>query len=151
LPTVVAAAGDADVAAKALKEYKAGTKTFNVHLDGYNLIPFFKGQVKESPRKYFLYRNDSREFLGIRVHDWKFVFSEEPSVRMRAPRLYKLRTNPFEQATNSDMSYAKHPYLVAAAQRIAANWLSTLKEFLPRHRSASLNLDITAEEFMRKA
>jgi hypothetical protein len=87
----------------------------------------------------------------IRVHDWKFVFSEEASVRMRTPRLYNLRTDPFEQATNSDMSYAKHLYLVAAAQRIAANWLSTLKEFLPRHRSASFNLDITAEEFMRKA
>ena len=31
-----------------------GDKTFNVHLDGYNMIPYLTGEVKESPRNPLL-------------------------------------------------------------------------------------------------
>jgi hypothetical protein len=42
------------------KGYAIGGKTFKVHLDGHNLIPFFKGEVQESPRKEFSGRVTSR-------------------------------------------------------------------------------------------
>ena len=49
LPTLVAAAGEPNIVEKLKQGYKAGNKTFKVHLDGYNMIPFWKGEVKAEP------------------------------------------------------------------------------------------------------
>ena len=60
LPTLLAAAGDPDISKKLLEGHKAGDKTFKVHLDGYNLIPYLSGVSKESPRKFFLHQRRRR-------------------------------------------------------------------------------------------
>lgn len=57
--------------------YQAASKTFKVHLDGYNLMPFFKGEAKEAPRDEFLYWNDDGEMVAIRINDWKVVFKAQ--------------------------------------------------------------------------
>jgi arylsulfatase len=77
LPTFCAPGGDPDIVAKCAKGYNAGNKTFKVHLDGYNLMPFFKGEEKESPRKDFLYWSDDGDLLAVRVHQWKIAFKEQ--------------------------------------------------------------------------
>ena len=74
LPTFAAAAGEPDVVAKARKGHKAGNKTYKVHLDGYNLIPFFKGEVKQSPRREFVYWTDEGQLCGIRLGNIKVNF-----------------------------------------------------------------------------
>ncbi len=58
LPTLLAAAGDADIKNKLLKGHKAGARKFNVHLDGYNMLPYWTGQESESPTQgnVLLYR-----------------------------------------------------------------------------------------------
>src|SRR5437016_866856 len=76
IPTFCAAGGDSDVVAKCQKGYQVGKKTFKVHLDGYNLMPFFKGEVKESPRKEFLYWSDDGDLMALRVKEWKISFKE---------------------------------------------------------------------------
>ena len=76
LPTFCAAAGDPDVVAECLKGDQVGTKTFEVHLDGHNLIPFFKGEVKASPRRGFIYWSDDGNVFAIRAGRWKVVFLE---------------------------------------------------------------------------
>ncbi len=58
LPTLLAVAGDPDIKEELLKGHKAGGKTFNVHLDGYNMLPYWTGQVSESPRKEMFYFTD---------------------------------------------------------------------------------------------
>ena len=77
LPTLCAAAGDPDVVQKTLTGYKLLNKTVKVHLDGYNLIPFFKGEVKESPRHGFIYWSDDGDIFAIRYNRWKMVFIEQ--------------------------------------------------------------------------
>src|SRR5262245_42834706 len=49
IPTFAAAAGEPDIVEKLKKGYKIGETTFKVHLDGFNLLPFLKGDVKECP------------------------------------------------------------------------------------------------------
>jgi arylsulfatase A-like enzyme len=71
LPTLAAAAGEPDVVEKLKKGYKSGNKTFKVHIDGYNLLPFLKGEVKENPRKGFLYWSDDGDLMALRVGNWK--------------------------------------------------------------------------------
>jgi arylsulfatase A-like enzyme len=159
LPTFAAAAGEPDVVAKALKGYAAGGKTFKVHLNGYNLIPFFKGEVRESPRKEFLYWSDDGELMAIRVNQWKVAFKEQESTgfnvwkrqftNLRAPNLYNLRSDPFERGTES-IEYGRwmvdRSFILVPAQAIVGQWLSSFKEFPQRQKPASFNLD----EVMRK-
>ena len=69
IPTFAAAGGDPDIADKCRRGSQIGGKTFKVHLDGFNLTPFFKGEVKESPRKDFIYWNDDGQLVAIRVNE----------------------------------------------------------------------------------
>ena len=160
LPTFCAAAGDPDVVAKCAKGYSVGGKTFKVHLDGYNLIPFFKGEVKESPRKEFLYWSDDGDLFAVRIGPWKITFIEQYHTgldvwrkgfeRLRMPNLYNLRADPFERGPESaayDWTYfAPRGFVIVPAQAVVAKWLESFKEFPIRQKPASFNLD----EVMRK-
>jgi arylsulfatase len=159
IPTFAAAAGEPDVVKKCLTGYQANGKTFKVHLDGYNLIPFFKGEVKESPRKEFIYWSDDGDLMAIRLGNWKVAFKEQHATglgvwkseftNLRAPNMYNLRADPFERGTEG-MYYDKwmmdRAFMVVPAQAAAAKWLESFKEFPPRQKPASFNLD----EVMRK-
>lgn len=154
LPTFCAMAGDPDVVAKTLKGYKLLNKTVKVHLDGYNLIPFFKEEVKESPRKEFLYWSDDGDIFGIRYGRWKIVFIEQNNEgldiwrkgfeKLRIPDMYDLYADPFERGDKSmeyDLWVTHHAYLLYGAQALVGQWLATFKEFPPRQKPASFNLD----------
>ncbi|QIF05331.1 arylsulfatase [Roseimicrobium sp. ORNL1] len=164
IPTFAAAAGESDLVAKVKAGYSANGKQFKVHLDGYNLMPFLKGEVKESPRKEFLYWSDDGDLMAIRYEQWKAAFLEQHSeanpktplgvwqgefTKLRAPNLYNLRSDPFERGPTSiyygDFA-AKHVFIQVPMQAFAAQWLSSFKEFPPRQKPASFNLD----EVMRK-
>jgi arylsulfatase len=154
LPTFAAAGGDPDIVAKCAKGSQIGNKTFKVHLDGYNLIPFFKGEAKEAPRIEFLYWNDDAELVALRHNDWKAVFKEQDHTGwdiwekeftdLRVPKLFNLRSDPFERGDTSFI-YEKwkfdRVFVLVPAQALAAQWLQSFKEFPMRQKPASFNLD----------
>ena len=70
-PTLLAAAGNPDVTKQLLDGCTVGGKTFKVHLDGYNMIPYLTGEVKESPRKFLMYFSDDGEVMAVRIGDYK--------------------------------------------------------------------------------
>jgi arylsulfatase A-like enzyme len=159
LPTFAAAAGEPDIVAKVLKGYPAGNKTFKVHLDGYNLIPYFKGEVTESPRRDFLYWSDDGDLLAVRVEQWKVAFKEQEHMgldvwkreftNLRAPNIYNLRADPFERGTEG-FEYgrwmADRAFLIVPSQAIVGKWLDSFKEFPVRQKPASFNLDAVMEK-----
>jgi arylsulfatase len=159
IPTFAAAAGEPDLVEKVTKGYSANGKEFKVHLDGYNLVPFLKGEVKESPRKEFLYWSDDGDLMAIRVNEWKASFMEQnvrinpetpigvwqgQFTKLRAPNMYNLRSDPFERGTDS-IYYAgwqvHRAFLFVPAQALVAQWLETFKEFPPRQKPASFSVD----------
>jgi arylsulfatase len=159
IPTFCAAAGDPDVVAKCLKGYSVGNKTYKVHLDGYNLIPFFKGEVKESPRKEFIYWSDDGDVMAIRYNRWKVVFLEQNHkglevwsgefTKLRLPKVFDMFIDPFERGDESILYndwYVHHAPINYGAVALTAQWLQSFKEFPPRQKPASFNLD----EVMRK-
>lgn len=74
LPTFAAAAGEPDIKEKLMKGgYKANGKSFKVHLDGYNMLPYLKGEVKESPRNYFIYNNADAQIVALRYEQRNYV------------------------------------------------------------------------------
>ena len=110
LPTLLAAAGVPDVKAQLLKGMKVGDKTFKVHLDGYNQIDAFAGRAP-SARKEFFYFGDDGNLTALRYQQYKIVFQEqrgegfdgwqEPYSTLRVPKVYNLRSDPFEEADHS--------------------------------------------------
>ena len=155
VPTLMAAVGEADINAKLKKGHKASNRKYRVHLDGYNLLPLISGSEKETPRREFFYFNDDGELVGLRYNQWKIVFSEqrtrsfrvwsEPFVSLRLPKIFNLRSDPFERAdtdsNNYDTWWIRHVFLLAPAQQYVGNFLATFKEFPSRQTPAKFNLD----------
>src|SRR5580658_7389348 len=155
LPTLLAAAGDPDVSQKLLSGYKVGSKTFKVHIDGLNLLPYLTGQTKESPRTFFFYVSDDGDIMAVRAGDWKLVFAEqratstqvwaEPMVNMRLPHIFSLRRDPFERADfNSNVYFdwmIDHVPQLYLMQATVAAEIANFVKFPPRQKPASFNLD----------
>jgi arylsulfatase A-like enzyme len=154
-PTLVAAAGVADVKEKLLSGYSAGSKTFKVHLDGYNLMPALKDGTTTWPRKEFFYFSDDGDLVGLRYERWKAVFAEQraagfdvwqdPLVPLRVPKLFDLWGDPFERADHESAYYADwrvhRIFLLVPAQAFVAQFLQTFKDFPPRQKPASFSID----------
>jgi arylsulfatase A-like enzyme len=155
LPTLVAAAGEPDIKEKLLAGLKVGDKTFKVHLDGYNFLPYLIGQTKESPRQEFFYFSDDGQLVALRYGRWKLVFAEQrahgfdvwqdPFVTLRLPKLFDMLGDPFERADKDSIDYAhwriERAYLLVPAQAFVGKFLQTFKEFPPRQKPGSFNLD----------
>jgi arylsulfatase A-like enzyme len=160
LPTLLSAAGEANIKEELLQGYKSDSKTFKVHIDGYDMLPYLKGETKESPRKFFFYINDDGQLVAIRYEDWKLVFMEqrakqmdcwvEPFVQLRIPKMFNLRRDPFERADENSNTYwdwlLNHAFLLIPAQALVAQQIQSFKEFPPRQKPASFNLDRVMEQ-----
>ena len=156
LPTILAIAGDPDVTTKLLNGYKIGDMTYKVHLDGYNLVPYLTGQAEKSPRENFFYINDDQEVTALRYDNWKIVFEEQrapgqlliwanPFTTLRLPKLFNLRTDPYERADVTSNTYydwfMDHVFLLVPAQDYVAQFLATFRDYPQRQKAASFNLD----------
>jgi len=155
LPTLLAAAGDPNISEKLKNGYKAGDKNFRVHIDGFNMLPYLTGEVKESPRTYFFYVSDDGDIMALRVGDYKLAFEvqralttnvwAEPLVKLRVPHIFHLRRDPFERADfNSnvywDWVFDHIPYLYLA-QAVVQAQIDNFVKYPPRQKAASFNLD----------
>jgi arylsulfatase len=164
IPTFAAANGDPDLVEKAKKGTTLNGKTFKVHLDGFNMLPFLKGDMKESPRKEFLYWSDDGDLMALRVQNWKVSFMEQhvevdPKtplgvwqgnfLKLRAPMLYNLRSDPFERGPSSMLYgdwHAHRSFLLVPAQAIVAKYIESFKDFPPRAKAASFTVSDVMEK-----
>ena len=156
MPTFLAAAGDPDIIEKVKKGHKACGRTYRNHIDGMNLLPYLTGETKENPRNGFFYISDDGDILGLRFDNWKVVFMEqrchgtlqvwaEPFTRLRLPKLYNLRTDPYEYADITSNTYydwlIKHAYLLFSANVLAQQFAATFKEFPSLQAPNSFTID----------
>jgi len=161
LPTFLAAAGESDIVEKLKVGHEAAGKSFNVHIDGYNLLPYLTGEVDESPRKGFIYFSDDGDLVALRFDNWKLVFMEqrvkgtlalwgEPFVPLRIPKLFNLRTDPFERADVTSNTYwdwyVSKGYMILAAQALVAGFVATFEDFPPRQKAATFTIDQALEK-----
>ncbi len=161
LPTFLAAAGEPDIVEKLKAGHTIGERTYKVHIDGYNLLPYLTGEVEKSPRPGFVYFSDDGDLLAVRYDNFKLVFMEqrmpgtlqiwaEPFVTLRIPKMFNLRTDPFERADVTSNTYwdwlLDHAFLAYAAQGLVAQFLATFPEFPPRQKAASFTVDQALEK-----
>jgi arylsulfatase len=156
LPTLLAAAGEPAIVEKLKKGHQVGDKRFKVHIDGYNLLPCLTGREAKGPRPGFIYFSDDGDLVGLRYDNWKMVFAEqrttgtlrvwmEPFVFLRIPKMFNLRTDPFERADVTSNTYLDwmidHAFLLYGGQAIVKEFLDTFREFPPRMKAASFTID----------
>ena len=164
IPTFAAANGEPELVDKVKTGYKMGDKTYKVHLDGYNLMPFLSGEEKKSPRQGFIYWSDDGDCMAIRVDRFKAVFAEqraeglnvwrEPLVGLRVPKIFDLRADPFERGEEGidyNRWMLEQAPLMYFIQPFLAKWISSFKEFPPRARSASFGIDQIVEQMVPKS
>ena len=159
--TLLSAAGMPDVA----DQLRAGTdlagNSYRVHLDGHDLLPYLTGEAEESPRRHFFYVSDDGDLTALRFENWKVVFLEqratgtlqvwaEPYTELRVPKIFNLRTDPYERADITSNTYydwmLDRAWLLVPAQAYVANMLMTLAEFPPRQEPASFSIDQVLEK-----
>lgn len=156
LPTFLAMAGEPDILEKCKKGHQVGAQTCRVHLDGYNLLDFLTTEGVESPRKGFIYFDDDGALVALRWLNWKMVFEEqrvpgtmqiwaEPFTKLRVPKLFNLRTDPYERADITSNTYwdwyMSKGYRIMGAQALVGAFLATFKDFPPRQKAASFTID----------
>ena len=167
LPTFLAMAGEPDIVGKCKTGHKAGDKTFKVHIDGYNLLDFLTKEGVRSPRQGLIYFSDDGDVIAVRYQNWKAVFMEqrctgtlriwaEPFTPLRIPKIYNLRTDPYERADITSNTYwdwymSKGPTMLLGAQVIVGEFLKTFEAFPPRQKAASFNLDQVLEKMTASA
>src|SRR5262245_48868297 len=165
MPTLLAAVGEPGIKEKLLTGHQTGSKTFKVHLDGYNQLPYLTGQQDKGARKEFIYFNDDGDLVAMRYENWKVVFEEqratgtlriwaEPFTPLRVPKLYNLRSDPYERAditsnTYYDWMMSDGAGILVAGPRVVADFLATFKEYPPSQRPSSFSIDQLVEKMHR--
>jgi len=155
LPTLVAAAGDTGATQELMQGRKIGDRDYRVHIDGYDLGPALRGEG-EWPRREFIYWTDDGSVAALRYSDWKVTFLrqngeglevwQKPFEELRAPTLANLRMDPFERAEHENAMgfqrwYVEHMFAIAPAAAFVGRWLQSFKEFPPRQKPGSFNLE----------
>jgi len=159
MPTLLAAAGDATAVADLRRGRTVAAREYKVHLDGYDLAPALKGE-SAWPRSDFIYWTDGGEVAALRYKDWKATFLlqesegldvwQKPFTELRAPILTNLRMDPFERARSEHAVgyqrwYLEHMFMIAPAGAYVGQWLQSFREFPPRQKPGSFNLERVME------
>jgi arylsulfatase A-like enzyme len=163
LPTLVTAAGGKNFKEDLKKGASFGGRNYKVHLDGYDLGPALRGETKEWPRRDFIYWTDDGQVAALRYDNWKITFLkqeaeglkvwQQPFTPLRAPALANLRMDPFERAEQEHAMgyqrwYLERMFLIAPAGAFVGQWLQSFKDFPPRQKPGSFNLDRVMETVM---
>jgi len=156
MPTFLEMAGAPEVIEKLKTGYKAIGRTYKNHIDGYSLVGHITGKEAKSPRNAFFYISDDGDILGMRYDNWKIVFMEqrcqgtlqvwaEPFTRLRLPKVFNLRTDPYEFADVTSNTYydwiMHNDFFIFAAQHGAAKFAASFKDFPPIQRPGSFTID----------
>jgi len=155
LPTFAAAAGAPDISDKIKAGVELNGRRYRNYIDGINMLDYLSGKVKESPRQEFVYVNDDGQIVALRYDAWKAVFLEnrgeafgvwrEPFIELRVPLLFNLRRDPFEKAQHNSNTYndwfLDRPFVIVPLQKMAGDFLMTMKEYPPSQTPGSFNLE----------
>jgi arylsulfatase len=150
MPTLLHAAGAPGIKDELKKGYKANGKKWKVHLDGYDFLPFFKGEVDESPRNEIVYFSQGGELNAVRYQNWKVHFAMQQGNIATAvrevtgwPAIVNLRADPYEEMMfEGDMGYlrwyADNMWIFVPIQTVIKDFLVTIPDY-PFQEGSSLN------------
>ncbi len=155
-PTLLAAAGVPDIAEQLRAGAELSGTTYKVHLDGHDQLGYLTGAVEKSPRNFFFYVSDDGGLTAVRFDNWKLVFLEqratgtlrvwaEPFTELRVPKIFNLRTDPYERADITSNTYydwiLDHAWVAVPMQAFVFEMIQSFAEFPPSQKPATFGLD----------
>jgi arylsulfatase A-like enzyme len=162
-PTLVAVAGNPNIAAELLNGKKLGDQTFKVHLDGYNQLDLITGKGPSARHEIFYFTEGN--LSAVRVDDYKYRFTDQPSGWLGAtekvdwPILTNLRLDPYERTgmyngkDNGSINYydwfATQFWRFVLVQQIVGKLAQTAVDFPPMQPGASFNLEAVKAEIQK--
>ncbi|MCB0045802.1 MAG: arylsulfatase [Caldilineaceae bacterium] len=153
--TLLASAGDDGIAERLKQGTTLAGQEFKAHLDGHDMNAYFNGETDESPRNYFFYCTDDGDLCGLRYDNWKCVFMEQekrgtyavwvyPLVVLHMPKLFNLRTDPFERADITSNTYWDwfnyKQFALVPMRTFVGEYLKTFADFPAQQEPSSFNL-----------
>jgi arylsulfatase len=129
--------------------FQAGNQTCKVHLDGYNFLPYLKGEVKAGPRDAINYFDQGGNLNAIRWNDWKLAFATQKGNIATATRdvsgwalITNLRMDPYERAEEDGGGYieflARNIWLLVPIQGKIKEFFADFDQY-PYQLGSSLN------------
>jgi arylsulfatase A-like enzyme len=156
-PTLVAAAGNPDIANQLLKGVKLGDRTYKNHLDGYNQMDLLCGMGPSARHEVFYFSGP--QLGAIRLDDFKYQFLQQPwgwpgeKLTTDMPTITNLRWDPFERLSplrgeslnNSSPAYmndfmAREFWRFVSVQQVVGKLAATAIDYPPMQAPASFNL-----------
>jgi arylsulfatase len=149
-PTLCAAAGIPDIKERMTKGFPASGKTFKVHLDGYNFLPYFQGKEKVGPRDSIYYFDQAGNLNSVRWSDWKVSFAMNSrgniaTATREIPNwalITNLRMDPYERGMEEGgeamQFFAQQMWLLVPIQQRIKAFFSDFEQF-PHQEGSSLN------------
>ena len=148
MPTFLAAAGDPQVKEKLLDGHDVNGRRFRNHLDGYNFMPFFKGEQSKGPRQEIFYFDDNANLNAVRVNDWKIHFQvqegnlQDSTLRpVNMPYVINIRQDPYERFMRDSQMYfrwyADKMWTFVPAQTVVAKFVSSFESYPPSQASGT--------------
>jgi hypothetical protein len=128
-------------------------------------LNFWRDQLdRPDKRREFFYWTDDGNLAGLRFDQYKVVFMEQPAhglevwmqplVPLRAPKIFNLRSDPFERAEHEaggyDKWFVEHAFVLVPAQAIVGQHLATFQEFPPRQKPGSFSVDQAMDLMMKQ-
>jgi arylsulfatase A-like enzyme len=149
-PTLCAAAGIPDIREKMKTGFAAGNKTFKVHLDGYNFMPYFKGEASQPPRDAIYYFDQGGNLNALRWNDWKLSFAVASEGNIATARreipawalIANLRMDPYERGMKEGGGaiefLARNMWLIVPVQGKIKEFFADFAQY-PYQEGSSLN------------
>jgi arylsulfatase len=149
MPTLMAAVGENELVEKCKKGYEANGQTWKVHLDGYNFMPFFKGEETKGPRESYIYFDQGGNLNAVRWNDWKVHFAMiegdiATGVRNTTawPLIVNLRGDPYERAIDESYDWGRfvfdNMWIFQPVGKKVSEFISTIEQY-PHQVGSSLS------------
>lgn len=164
MPTLLAAAGEPDIVEKLKNGHEAMGKSWKVHADGSNFLPYFQtlqpvqhplpavipADAPKGPRDTIYYFGQGGELNAIRFQDWKVHFATQNgniATGTRSvpgwPLIVHLRADPYEKGPNeADLGYLRwygdQMWIFVPVQGKIREFVASLEGF-PMQTGNSLN------------
>ena len=154
-PTLVAAAGNPNIADELLKGKQLGDMTYKVHLDGFDQTDLITGKGPSKRNEIFYFTEGT--LSAVRVGDFKYRFTDQPNGWFGAtekvdwPVVTNLRLDPYER-TGLTQSIAYYNWYVfefwrgVFVQQVVAKLGQTAIDYPPMQKGASFNLEAVKQQ-----
>src|SRR6476660_3086749 len=154
-PTLVAAAGNTNIAAALLKGKQLGDRTYKVHLDGFDQTDLITGKGPSKRNEIFYFTEGT--LSAVRIGDFKYRFTDQPNGWFGAtekvdwPVVTNLRLDPYER-TGLTQSIAYYNWYVfefwrgVFVQQVVAKLGQTAIDYPPMQKGASFNLEAVKQQ-----